>query len=116
MPVYDYKGLNAGGDAKTGIIDADSPREARLKLRSQNVLVTEITRARADACAAEVGKKKVLEFRRRAKGKDEVPMYTRQLATLLQGRHPPRPGDVGPDRAVLRSRTSRPRSATCARS
>ena len=42
MPVYDYKGLTPAGDAKTGIVDADSPREARIKLRSQNVLVTDI--------------------------------------------------------------------------
>ena len=34
MPVYDYKGLTPAGAAKTGIIDADSPREARIKLRS----------------------------------------------------------------------------------
>ena len=48
MPVYDYKGLTPTGQNKTGIIDADSPREARLKLRNQNVMVTEIT-ARAAA-------------------------------------------------------------------
>jgi general secretion pathway protein F len=83
MPVYDYKGLNAGGASKTGIIDADSPREARLKLRSQNVLVTQITE-RSQSVRREVGKKKVLDFRRRAKGRSEVPMYTRQLATLLK--------------------------------
>jgi general secretion pathway protein F len=83
VPVYDYKGLNAGGTSKTGIIDADSPREARLKLRSQNVLVTQITE-REQSVRREVGKKRVLDFRRRAKGKSEVPMYTRQLATLLK--------------------------------
>ena len=26
MPVYDYKGLTPTGDAKAGIVDADSPR------------------------------------------------------------------------------------------
>jgi general secretion pathway protein F len=83
VPVYDYKGLNAGGATKAGIIDADSPREARLKLRSQNVLVTQITE-RSQSVRREVGKKRVLDFRRRAKGKGEVPMYTRQLATLLK--------------------------------
>ena len=83
MPVYDYKGLSAGGGSKTGIIDADSPREARLKLRSQNVLVTHITE-RAQAVRREQQKKKLLDFRRNVKGKSEVPMYTRQLATLLK--------------------------------
>jgi type II secretory pathway component PulF len=43
LPVYDYKGLTPSGEAKAGIVDADSPREARIKLRGQNVLVTDIT-------------------------------------------------------------------------
>jgi general secretion pathway protein F len=83
VPVYDYKGLTAAGQSKNGIIDADSPREARLKLRSQNVLVTEILE-RAGTVHRIHQKKKVLDFRRAAKGKSEVPMYTRQLATLLK--------------------------------
>ena len=83
MPVYDYKGLSAGGSAKTGIIDADSPREARLKLRSQNVLVTQI-QERSHTVRREKQRKKLLDFRRSARGKSEVPMYTRQLATLLK--------------------------------
>ncbi len=83
MPVYDYKGLTPTGAAKTGIIDADSPREARLKLRNQNVMVTEIT-PRAAAVKASERKTKILDFKRSARGKSEVPMYTRQLATLLK--------------------------------
>ncbi|MGE0229937.1 MAG: type II secretion system inner membrane protein GspF [Dehalococcoidia bacterium] len=83
MPVYDYKGLTPTGQTKAGIIDADSPREARLKLRNQNVMVTEIT-ARAAAVKATERKQKVLDFSRSAKGKSEIPMYTRQLATLLK--------------------------------
>ncbi|MDA1194103.1 MAG: type II secretion system inner membrane protein GspF [Planctomycetota bacterium] len=83
MPVYDYKGLTPTGAAKTGIIDADSPREARLKLRSQNVLVTAIE-ARSASVKHDVKRVKVLNFKRGLKGKGEVPMYTRQLATLLE--------------------------------
>ncbi|MDJ0522897.1 MAG: type II secretion system inner membrane protein GspF [Planctomycetota bacterium] len=82
MPVYDYKGLSAAGDAKTGIIDADSPREARIKLRAQNVLVTNITE-RSAAAKRDRKKEKILDFSKGLKGKNEVPMYTRQLATLL---------------------------------
>jgi general secretion pathway protein F len=83
MPVYDYKGLTPQGGAKTGIIDADSPREARVKLRSQNVLVTEIT-AREAAKKADVSKTPLLQFKRGKKGKREIPVVTRQLATLLK--------------------------------
>jgi general secretion pathway protein F len=83
MPVYNYKGLTLSGGAKTGIIDADSPREARLKLRSQNVMVTEISQ-RGQSVRRDKSKKKVLEFKRAPRGRPEVPMYTRQLATLLK--------------------------------
>jgi general secretion pathway protein F len=83
MPVYNYKGLTAAGGAKTGIVDADSPRDARVKLRSQNVLVTEISQ-RADTIRRDETKQKLLRFRRSRKGRNEVPMYTRQLATLLK--------------------------------
>lgn len=82
MPVYNYKGLTPTGDNKTGIIDADSPREARIKLRGQNVLVTSISE-RAGSKKQSAKDKKVLDFSRSLKGKGEVPMYTRQLATLL---------------------------------
>ncbi len=83
MPVFDYSGLTPTGEAKTGIIDADSPREARIKLRQQNVMVIQMTE-RARTVRRDKGKKKVLDFSRRARGRGEVPMYTRQLATLLK--------------------------------
>ncbi|MDJ0974859.1 MAG: type II secretion system inner membrane protein GspF [Planctomycetota bacterium] len=83
MPVYNYKGLTPTGSSKTGIIDADSAREARIKLRAQNVMVTDISQ-RAKAVRRDKKKEKVLDFSRGAKGTSEVPMYTRQLATLLK--------------------------------
>ncbi len=82
MPVYDYKGLTPTGSAKSGIVDADSPREARLKLRGQNVMVTSISE-RAGSKKRDKSKTKILDFSRSLKGKNDVPMYTRQLATLL---------------------------------
>lgn len=87
MPVFDYKGLTPGGSSKTGIIDADSPREARIKLRSQNVLVTEIApRADTVKAAATSGgaRRPLLQFRRAARGRKEIPTYTRQMAVLLE--------------------------------
>ena len=83
MPVYDYKGLTPSGGSKDGIIAADSPREARIKLRAQNVMVTKIVE-RAASQKRDRKKEKVLDFSRGLKGKAEVPMYTRQLATLLK--------------------------------
>ncbi len=42
MPVFQYKGLDAGGKAITGIIDADTSRIAKAKLRKQGLFPTEI--------------------------------------------------------------------------
>jgi general secretion pathway protein F len=91
VPVYDYKGLMPDGGSKAGIIDADSPREARIKLRSQNVLVTEIHPRRVDVATSPKDRhaptrsgRPLLQFKRSARGRREIPTYTRQLATLLK--------------------------------
>ena len=42
MPIYEYKALDTGGGSKSGIVDADTPREARNKLRAEGVHVVEI--------------------------------------------------------------------------
>lgn len=86
MPVYNYKGLTTRGGTKNGIIDADSPREARIKLRAQNVMVTEITQRSGARTAKDKPerKQKILDFSRSVRGRGEIPMYTRQLATLLK--------------------------------
>ena len=39
MPVYEYKGVNRAGKNVKGIIDADSQRNARLKLKKEGVYV-----------------------------------------------------------------------------
>lgn len=46
MPIYQYKAYVQGGGTKSGIIDADTPRDARAKLRRDNVLVSEISELR----------------------------------------------------------------------
>jgi len=42
MPVYQYRGYKADGAAATGIVDAESPKVARLKLRKDGVFPTEL--------------------------------------------------------------------------
>ena len=46
MPIFQYKAYVAGGGTTTGIIDADTARDARAKLRRDNVLVSEISELR----------------------------------------------------------------------
>lgn len=78
MPVYTYKALTEAGDASSGIIDADSPREARQKLRHKKLHVTELMAA--EEAKGRVKRRRVLFQSRR---REDVAMITRQLATLL---------------------------------
>jgi len=85
MPVYEYKALDGSGKSVTGIIDADTPREARQKLRMQSLYTTSVTEAEKElALTSEVKLKKVLK---RIKRKD-IAGATRQLATLLRSGMP----------------------------
>lgn len=46
MPIYEYKAYAQGGSTKSGVIDADTPREARQRLRKENILVSTIREVR----------------------------------------------------------------------
>ena len=48
MPVYTYKALKGDGAAEAGVIDADSPKDARLKLKSRNLHVTDLQSSGAE--------------------------------------------------------------------
>ncbi len=86
MPVYQYKGYRSDGGSATGIIDAESSKVARLKLRKVGVFPTDMveqgtspvaTAARVSAgLPAGVGRSPALST-------TDVAMMTRQLATLL---------------------------------
>ena len=97
MPIYEYKGMTMAGASKTGIIDADSPREARARLREQSVMVTDLSVSavseESESNAQDGGKKAprkgfslkgTLKFDRKVKGAESLSIYTRQLATLLR--------------------------------
>lgn len=49
MPIYEYKAYSSGGATKTGVVDADTPREARQRLRRDNILVSELREVRTGA-------------------------------------------------------------------
>ncbi len=84
MPVYQYKGIRGDGLAATGIVDAESPKVARQKLRKGGVYPTSLVeqqgvfdRPRAEGqVTSRVGRFGVLS-------KQELALLTRQLATLL---------------------------------
>ncbi|MBI3799505.1 MAG: hypothetical protein HY268_21370, partial [Deltaproteobacteria bacterium] len=55
MPIYAYTGLTTQGRAVTGVIDADSPKGARLSLRRTGIFPTAITEERATPTASHLG-------------------------------------------------------------
>ena len=56
MPVYQYKGYRNDGGAATGIIDAESPKVARVKLRKVGVFPTDmVEQGRAATAGSSTG-------------------------------------------------------------
>ncbi len=82
MAIFEYKALDTSGATRGGIIDADSPREARLKLRGEGVHVTELHAIDDKKGGGESGSAKSGLFAPKAKPAD-LAVITRQLATLL---------------------------------
>jgi general secretion pathway protein F len=82
MPVYEYVAIDTAGKNRRGIVDADSPRTARQKLRATGVYPT---RLEETLSTEGVPERRRFRFRmplqrvRRA----ELVATTRQLATLL---------------------------------
>ncbi|GJM20341.1 MAG: type II secretion system protein GspF [Planctomycetota bacterium] len=81
MPVFTYKAYNAAGQVKSGIEDADSARDARVRLRRQGLHVTDIDEL---ATKSDRGKSAFSRAMDRRATKRELPSITRQLATLLR--------------------------------
>jgi general secretion pathway protein F len=81
VAVYEYRGLDQAGRSIKGIIDADSPRLARVKLRRSGIFPTEILTdrftkkpvAEALSIGALFGRIKI----------QDVSIMTRQMATLV---------------------------------
>ena len=78
MPVFEYEGLSNSGKALRGIIDAESMRTARSKLRSQGVYPTEI---REEAVAVALSGPSFRLFS--GVPPKELARVFRQLATLV---------------------------------
>ncbi len=85
MPVYQYRGYKADGGSATGIVDAESPKVARLKLRKDGVFPTEMAEQEgAKPIVARSGSGPVAGVGRSpALSVNDVALMTRQMATLL---------------------------------
>ena len=96
MPIYEYKAYGKGGAIQSGVVDADTEREARQKLRRESLLVSQLTTVRSGRQRRgkkDAGEKRGLFDRfQRARARQTGPGpreteivagVTRQLATLL---------------------------------
>ena len=82
MPVYDYSAIDSKGKKTTGIVDAESARAARQKLRSSKIYPISINEVK-DAGIKMLDRGLSLgHFFSRVKP-SEVAIMTRQLATLI---------------------------------
>ncbi len=95
MPIFEYKAYAPGGSVQSGVIDADTSREARVRLRRENLLVSEIVEmkgGRRSARGKAGGKESFLQKMRRKRAATATPSMrnlevltsvTRQMGTLL---------------------------------
>ena len=79
MPIFEYEALNGSGKAIRGIIDAESARTARTKLKNQGVYPTEIR----EESAALTQRGPALRLFGRVRAKDLAQVF-RQMATLME--------------------------------
>jgi general secretion pathway protein F len=84
VPIFEYKAIDGDNRVKKGIIDADTPRDARLKLKKDRLFVTDIRESRGKRKSA-IRIKGVTGVDAPNKARTEqVAAVTRQMAALLQ--------------------------------
>lgn len=75
MEAFHYEALDAAGRTVTGVVQADTPRQARAQLRAQGLLPSSIGQAHARDRARQIWARGI--------SSGELSLMTRQLATLL---------------------------------
>ncbi|MBX3461663.1 MAG: type II secretion system inner membrane protein GspF [Planctomycetes bacterium] len=84
MPIFEYKAIDGENKQRRGIIDADTTRDARQKLKRERLFVTDIREARArKAGAIRIRGVTGVEFPNKQR-MEQVAAVTRQMASLLQ--------------------------------
>jgi len=84
MPIFEYKAIDGANKVKKGIIDADTTRDARQKLKKERLFVTDIREAKARK-AGTIRLRGVTGIEAPNKQRTEqVAAVTRQMASLLQ--------------------------------
>jgi len=84
MPMFEYKGVGASGKASKGMIEADSSKTARFKLKQKGIYPTELKEKTAD----KTGKGGKKTFSGSGVKMKNLTMMIRQLSTLVKARIP----------------------------
>ncbi|MBK8098577.1 MAG: type II secretion system F family protein [Planctomycetes bacterium] len=83
MPIFEYKAIDSANKVKKGLIDADTPRDARLKLKKERLFVTDIHQAKKRRPVLSIGN--LTSDATVTKQKmEQIAAVTRQMASLLQ--------------------------------
>ncbi|MCB9877209.1 MAG: type II secretion system F family protein [Planctomycetes bacterium] len=84
MPIFEYKAIDGANKVKKGIIDADTPRDARLKLKRESLFVTDIKESsKKKKSAVSIRGVTGVETPNKLRT-EQVAAVTRQMASLLQ--------------------------------
>ena len=75
MDAFRYEALDAAGRTVSGVVQADTPRQARTQLRAQGLHPTAVDPVRARERASQPWARGI--------SADELSLVTRQMATLL---------------------------------
>jgi len=82
MPVFAYRGLDTAGKTIRGMVDADSPRSARMKLRGSGIYPTDLEEETRSETSQIQTTRSLRTLFQRVRLQDTAVM-TRQLATLV---------------------------------
>ena len=86
MPIFEYAGYDAGGRSKKGVVEADTMRGAKQRLRGQGVFVKTIKESQSQA-EEKITKASITDLLQRV-SREEIVLMTRQLATLVAAHIP----------------------------
>lgn len=88
MAVFSYKALNAKGAQVKGMIDADSIRSARQKLKEQGIFPTEVVETRRKDFTHSFNIKEISFPKSKKVSTSQLSVMTRQLSTLCSAGMP----------------------------
>ena len=88
MALFEYKAIGADGKGAKGHVESDSIKNARLKLKKQGLMVTDIYEKNAVQKVGAKGSRPVGSLFGPRVSQDEVAIMTRQLASLVKANIP----------------------------